>query len=45
VDSGRALADEQFLGDPAVGMALDQESKDLALTGRETVIVGRGLVG
>ena len=43
MDAGRALADEQLLGDAAVGIALDEQCQDLALARGQTVVVGRWL--
>ena len=45
VDAGRALADEQLLGDAPVGVTLDEQGEDLAFTGRQAVVVGGGTVG
>ena len=42
MDAGRALADEQLLGDPPVRVALDEEREDLALPGREAMVVRGG---
>ncbi len=43
MDAGRVLADEQLLGDLAVGPALDQERQDVALAPRQPErIVRRG---
>ena len=41
MDAGRALADEQGLGDPAVGVALGYQGEDLTLACGQAERVGR----